>query len=445
MKTKRRTKSLSVAVIFLAIILLVGGIYIYLTRLAWGYARSVPEYEGQWRDLLVATAESWLGANEADGGHRPIIDVYNDHPPLARGYKVRYDDEWCSTFVSAVSIQCGLTEIIPTECGCEPHINLFQSISAWQEEDYYIPLPGDIIFYHWNTNCAGDCMKRADHVGIVVGTFGDWIKVIEGNKNEDVSYRYLQVNDANIRGYGTPHYSGYGERYGSPQGDTASLRNTTAGQAILEYAHANGYDYGDYPESLIYLLLRNPETEKFVLEYPMMKGSASDPDMTEYDRDEIPLFLQWDQDWGYLPYSGDLVGITGCGPVCLSMAAWYLTGDPEMTPNNMVQFAIENRYYVKGSGSSWELISEGGKKLGFDVTEIPLDKGRIFRNLEVDNPIICAMGPGDFTSTGHFIVLAGCEDGLIKINDPNSLENSQRLWSYEEIEDQIRNIWVIRN
>ena len=111
----------------------------------------------------------------------------------------------------------------------------------------------------------------------------------------------------------------------------------------------------------------------------------------------------------------------------------------------MIQFAIKNRYYVNGSGSSWKLISEGGEKLGFDVTEIPLDKDRIFRNLEVHNPIICVMGPGDFTSTGHFIVLAGCEDGLIQIYDPNSIANSQKLWSYEEIADQIRNIWVIRN
>ena len=54
------------------------------------------------------------------------------------------------------------------------------------------------------------------------------------------------------------------------------------------------------------------------------------------------------------------------------------------------------------------------------------------------------MGPGAFTETGHYIVLAGVEDGKIRVNDPNSRANSERLWSYEEIERQIRNIWVIR-
>ena len=235
------------------------------------------------------------------------------------------------------------------------------------------------------------------------------------------------------------------QNYPKNSDSSISLLNTCAGIKVAEYARKNGWSYEDYPENLVNLLLQNPETEKFVLEYPMMKNSASDPDMSGFDRSEIPLLMQWDQQWGYLPYSGDVVGLTGCGPLCLSMAAWYLTGDPDMTPNNIIQFSIENDYCVKGSGSSWTLISEGAKKLGFDVTEIPLDKNRIFQNLEVNNPIICVMGPGDFTSTGHFVVLAGCEDGMIKVNDPNSMANSQKLWSYEEIQDQILNIWVIRN
>ena len=47
---------------------------------------------------------------------------------LARSYAANYEDSWCSIFASVVSIQCGLTDIIPTECGCEPHIELFKEI-----------------------------------------------------------------------------------------------------------------------------------------------------------------------------------------------------------------------------------------------------------------------------------------------------------------------------
>ena len=212
---------------------------------------------------------------------------------------------------------------------------------------------------------------------------------------------------------------------------------------VKAYAEENGLYYAEYPQSLIDLLERNTETEEFVLNYPFRQ--ESEIDLREYDLSHgVPLMMQWDGRWGYMEYGSDVVGITGCGPVCLAMAGYYVTGDEAFSPDKMVEFAADNGYYSPGNGSSWTLISEGGVKLGLDVTEIPLVKKRIWDNLEAGNPIICAMGKGDFTTSGHYIVLAGLQDGLIRVNDPNSYANSERLWSYEEIEGQIRNLWVIR-
>lgn len=212
---------------------------------------------------------------------------------------------------------------------------------------------------------------------------------------------------------------------------------------VKAFAEDNGLFYSEYPESLIALLERNPETEKFVLEYPLYEGGAYD--LSEYeDLDVVPLFMQWDQRWGYEIYGSDVIGLTGCGPTCLAMVGYYLTGDERFTPEQVAEFAWENGYYAKGYGSSWTLISEGGVKLGLDVTEIPLVKKRMTDNLEVGNPIIMAMGPGDFTTSGHYIVLTGLQDGKFVVNDPNSHANSKKLWSYEELEPQIRNLWVIR-
>ena len=106
---------------------------------------------------VLAQARAWIGRNEADGTHKGIIDVYNGHKPLARGYKVKYTDAWCATFVSAVAIKCGLTGIIPTECGCGQMIALFKNLGEWQESDSRTPSPGDIIFYDWDDTGAGDC------------------------------------------------------------------------------------------------------------------------------------------------------------------------------------------------------------------------------------------------------------------------------------------------
>ena len=156
----------------------------------------------------------------------------------------------------------------------------------------------------------------------------------------------------------------------------------------------------------------------------------------------VPLFMQWDERWGYTMYGSNIMKVTGCGPTCLSMVLIHLLQDATYTPRYVADFAEEKGYYVDGSGSKWTLISEGGETLGLEVTELPLDENRMKKNLEFGNPIICIMGPGDFTTAGHYIVLRGVEDGKFVVNDPNSVENSERLWSYEEIKGQIKNLWA---
>lgn len=218
-----------------------------------------------------------------------------------------------------------------------------------------------------------------------------------------------------------------------------------AKKAVSNYAKKHGLSIDDYPDSLIQLLGRNSETKDFVLSYPEEKDKKHKINLREYKNcSSVPLFMQWDKRWGYTMYGDDVAGLTGCGPVCLSMVAVYILQDTKYSPDYMLEWAKDNGYCVEGSGSLWTLISEGGEKLGLDVTEIPLDKQRVINNLEVGNPIICIMGPGDFTTKGHFIVMTGYENGKIKINDPNSYANSEKEWDYDDIYNQINNLWVIR-
>lgn len=180
----------------------------------YGFAREVSEAEKALRLQVVQTATQWIGCNEADGSFKPIIDLYNAHEPLAVGYLMQYTDQWCAAFGSAVAIQCALTDIIPTECGCQRQIDLFKALGCWEEDDAYIPLPGDYIFYS-TTNTQQDNTAWSNHVGIVVGTNGNSIKVIEGNFNEAVGARVIRVDDITIRGYGLPDYASVAEPLGS--------------------------------------------------------------------------------------------------------------------------------------------------------------------------------------------------------------------------------------
>lgn len=164
--------------------------------------------ENDLRQAVLKTAQSFLGCKESNGTHRKIIDTYNHHQPLARGYKVQYTDEWCATTVSTVHILCGTTDISPTECSCSAMIRLYQQMGRWVEDDAYVPKPGDTLFYAWSDNGVGDCTKAPNHVGIVVSVTGKTIKVIEGNYKESVAYRNIAVNGRYIRGYGIPDYAG---------------------------------------------------------------------------------------------------------------------------------------------------------------------------------------------------------------------------------------------
>ena len=173
--------------------------------------------EKELRQSYVNAAVSYLGCKESNGSHKKIIDLYNSHKPLARNYAVKYTDSWCATFVSAMAIKTGLTDIIPTECGCGQMIQLFQKLGAWVENDAYRPSTGDVIFYDWDDNGVGDDTGWPEHVGIT-------IKVIEGNKSDSVSYREIAVNGRCIRGYGVPKYSSKATSAGSGSGNGGGLK-----------------------------------------------------------------------------------------------------------------------------------------------------------------------------------------------------------------------------
>lgn len=197
-----------------------------------------------------------------------------------------------------------------------------------------------------------------------------------------------------------------------------------------------------YPDQLIELLKNNEETVDFVLGYPEKKDVPPAETVGEVTYGEIPLLLQWDERWGYAFYADDMIAVNGCGPTAIAMVAAGLTGDNTVTPYKVAQFSAENGYYAGDSGTSWSLMTEGAQQFGIYGEEMGLSESEIFSALENGHPVICSMRPGDFTTTGHFIVLTGVEDGKIRVNDPNSRIRSEKLWDYSRLEYQINNLWV---
>lgn len=222
-------------------------------------------------------------------------------------------------------------------------------------------------------------------------------------------------------------------------------RNDTSNARLRAFAKENDLSGDAWPKELVELMEKNPETEGFVLHYPFKKDLTPPIDLSDkVGGDSVPLLLQWDERWGYGSYAGELMGLSGCGPTCLSMVCLYLLEDAAYTPRYIAAFAEENGYSERGNGSKWTLISEGGEELGLEVEELPLHENSIIRELKAGNPIICVVGAGDFTTTGHFIVLTGYGDGTVTVNDPNSALRSAQQWKLSDVMAQIKNLWVCR-
>lgn len=201
-----------------------------------------------------------------------------------------------------------------------------------------------------------------------------------------------------------------------------------------------------YPKDIIDLYIRYPETEQFCLDYKEKTGKIHNMDISkEVTKGKIPLFIQWDERWGYELYGGKMMAINACGPTTLAMVYAGLTGKSDLNPYQMAQKADEEGYYVKGVGTSWNIMTDLAENIGLVSYEIHADRESIEEELGAGHPVVCVMGPGIFTEDGHFVVLTGVDsEGNITLNDPNSREKSEKKWKEEEIIPQILSLWAFR-
>lgn len=198
-----------------------------------------------------------------------------------------------------------------------------------------------------------------------------------------------------------------------------------------------------YPDRLLEALANNPEMADFVQGYPEAERRATGGLTEREKQEEYPLFLQWDPRWGYAPYGDDsCIALSGCGPTCLSMVLYYLTGDESLTPDLFGEYSMENDYYLSGTGTLWALLEETAPLYGVTVDQPDPSEEEMKAALDQGGILICSMGPGDFTAGGHFVVVYGYDQEGFLINDPNCVARSRQSWSYDRIDRQIKHLWV---
>lgn len=223
------------------------------------------------------------------------------------------------------------------------------------------------------------------------------------------------------------------------------LYSSENGDERLEFIIEN---QAAYPPEMIEFLVKYEEVIDFVLKYPVeINGDHSSVvDISvDYTDGTVPTFIQWDDRWGYIPYGDNVIGDSGCGPTCLAMAVVAITGRGQYTPITISKFAEDNGYYVDGIGTAWDLMLGGVKKLGLKSEQISYSEESLRLALNEGKYIILSMGPGIFTTSGHFILVYKYENGKFYVKDPNSRVRSDTGFAYSEISDQIKAGWAIYN
>lgn len=200
---------------------------------------------------------------------------------------------------------------------------------------------------------------------------------------------------------------------------------------------------GDEAPSYYKFLMREPAQRiDYALELEHADQYQEAPKHHQVSLEEVPLLLQWDKKWGFIPYGDMRIEFSGCGPTCLAMVLSYLNQDDTITPAVVAKYSEEKNFYVKGVGTSFQLMEEAGKQYKVNVEGVYLNQESIKKALTDEKILIASVKPGDFTTTGHFIVIRGLKNGKLQVNDLNSKINSDKLWDIQKVLDQTSAIWA---
>ena len=155
---------------------------------------------------------------------------------------------------------------------------------------------------------------------------------------------------------------------------------------------------------------------------------------------EVIYYDQTSERWAGEPYGSDHIGGYGCGPTAMSIVVSSLTGQVA-DPAQMAQLCVKNGYWAKSHGSYLSMVQGIAELYGLNCASLPpeeADTDTITQHLATGNLIVTLMGPGHFTSGGHFIVLRGITlEGSILVADPASQERSLTTWDLDLILEEL--------
>lgn len=182
---------------------------------------------------------------------------------------------------------------------------------------------------------------------------------------------------------------------------------------------------------------------------------------TEKQEGEVKMikpvdYKQTDTRWKSNKYAVDgessTIGSAGCGPTALADCLAAIVS-PYIDPLTLAAWSRDHNYKVKNSGTSYNFFVPCAAEYGVTVHRLNTSNvygkptnavhAQAMAALQDGNWIIACMGKGLWTSSGHYVVAYGHQNGNVYINDPASSKESRACNKWQTFISQVKYYWVV--
>lgn len=162
---------------------------------------------------------------------------------------------------------------------------------------------------------------------------------------------------------------------------------------------------------------------------------------------ELPVHDYYQTNYKDVKYGNGTISTSGCGPTCIAMITTYLTGSVE-SPIEVCNWC-EADYYIPGAGTAWSVFPGAAEHYGYECFDMGLNYADVLAEIASGKPVVVSVGPGTFTSEGHYMVIRGMtSNGELILNDPNA--NNLNKYGTNKfpavtVLGEAKNFWVFSN
>lgn len=171
----------------------------------------------------------------------------------------------------------------------------------------------------------------------------------------------------------------------------------------------------------------------------------------------IPIsYLQTDSRWSNMDYSAKgestTIGKAGCGPTSCAMVVASLV-DNSVTPVNACTYSLAHGFKAKNQGTYYSFIRSYLQEYGIEAVQ--LNQSNLYKKassihdkalkaIKDGDWVICCMGKGNWTSSGHFILWYDIEGELALVKDPNSTKTSRTRNKVSLLQNEVKYYWHVK-